>query len=186
MKLSILILNLNFVFGQFNFDFDLTNQVKLEVGNKKKNWGVNIKVPINQNSKKLGPEGPIRKDAPLRDDALNDDTLNDDALKENALNAPIGSDMEEKQLKKRKIISVKVYEHWWYGKSEIIKMTKCKNLPNYLDNIVTSIDTMNNCVVVFADLNCKGRGVRVEHFSFGTDDLGRIGMNDVISSIRPC
>jgi hypothetical protein len=32
--------------------------------------------------------------------------------------------------------TVKVYEHWWYGKSGVIKIKKkkCVNLPKHLDN----------------------------------------------------
>lgn len=88
--------------------------------------------------------------------------------------------------------SVKIYEHWWFGKSGIIKMKsgtktkQCVNLPRSLDNTITSIDTLNNCVIVFIDNNCQGRGARLEKYSFGTDDLGRIGMNDQVSSMRPC
>lgn len=84
--------------------------------------------------------------------------------------------------------TVKIYEHWWYGKSAVlkIKQKKCVNLPKRLDNTITSIDTKNNCVIIFVDNNCQGRGVRLEKYSFGTDSLGRIGMNDVVSSIKLC
>lgn len=62
---------------------------------------------------------------------------------------------------------------------------QCHTLDEF-DNQISSINTQNNCVIVFAGRNCRGEAVRIAPGTACHRHLGECGMNDRVSSMCPC
>jgi len=62
----------------------------------------------------------------------------------------------------------------------------CLDLPNYMIDRVSSINTENRCVILFANQNCNGDNVRVAPGTPSHNNLAGIGFNDKTYSYRSC
>ncbi len=59
----------------------------------------------------------------------------------------------------------------------------CVNLSGSFNDNISSVDAGGGCVVLCEHALCRGRCQQIDYFN---SDLSRLGMNDIVSSIKSC
>lgn len=59
----------------------------------------------------------------------------------------------------------------------------CTNLIGAMNDDVSSVDVEGGCVVLCEHSMCRGRCQEIHYY---TSDLSRLGLNDIVSSLKSC
>lgn len=83
------------------------------------------------------------------------------------------------------ISTVTLYtEHYQRGQSHTMHVNKCENVPDWINDRASSVDTHDTCIKLCTKINCHGRCVQ---YGLGIEnDEWLEDLNDEISSVAPC
>lgn len=62
----------------------------------------------------------------------------------------------------------------------------CVDVPGILFQKASSIDTHDNCVVLYSEDECKGHSVVVAPGTSGHSDLDSVNFDNLLASLKPC
>ena len=62
----------------------------------------------------------------------------------------------------------------------------CHNLVGIQNDVVSSVNPKESCFILYEHSNCRGLSTRVLPDSESKMDLGKVGLNDAVSSFQLC
>ncbi|CAL8100379.1 unnamed protein product [Orchesella dallaii] len=74
----------------------------------------------------------------------------------------------------------------FFGVPWSLRISNCTNVPAFFYKKTSSINTNNNCVILFSRENCEGRHLKIAPGTSGHSHLSEVNFDETLVSLKPC